>query len=293
MSVINTGTTNTDGTGSATNLDESNATLTVTDGESIYDDGAYLNETDSSYVYVDEWNKDGFKEAQVYSDDSEVIVNNFVDVDIENSSEDAHVYVYEAKRGNITTSDGDDTISVSVKSNNINWSNTFNVNSGNGDDIITFDNYENSQNTSLNIDAGDGNDTVDISGLNVADVSEGVSRDIDGGDGLDTLVLSSQTGVTFENFEVITAANSDSTVELTLDSDLLATNGSEDGLVLTGFDVDASDFDSASVSDLSADDASYLSSLGLDASDYTALTVDYGDTSYHVLTDDSDLSFVA
>ncbi|MDC0612605.1 hypothetical protein OAP63_17880 [Vibrio sp.] len=292
MSVVYSGTSNTDGSGSSANLDDSNATLSVTDEGYAYDDGTYINDSSSTYVYVDEWNKEGYKEVSIDTSDSLVTVTNFVDINIENSAIDADINVYDAKRGIINTSDGDDTIDVAVKSNSDTWSNQFYVNSGDGDDVITFTNSEGSGYTSLSIDAGTGDDVVDISGLNAA-ISSSVSRDIDGGDGLDTLVLSSQTGVTFENFEVITAANSDSTVELTLDSDLLATNGSEDGLVLTGFDVDASDFDSASVSDLSADDASYLSSLGLDASDYTALTVDYGDTSYHVLTDDSDLSFVA
>jgi Ca2+-binding RTX toxin-like protein len=99
---------------------------------------------------------------------------------------DVNVDVANAKRGEVTTGKGADTVSVSIQTNNANWSNQFNIDTGAGDDTITVSNSVNSKFTSVNIDGGSGNDTIDISGLEAA--GSDVERIVDGGLGDDSII---------------------------------------------------------------------------------------------------------
>jgi hypothetical protein len=297
-SIINVGTTNTDGTGSATNLSAAVATATLS-GSGVYQNGVDMINAgfgSMTYAYVDVWNKLGYKEVQINNDSDFVLVKNFVDVDITNTNDDgAVINVLDAKRGHITTADGDDTISITTFSNSASWSNTFNINSGDGDDSITLTastkvptgyTSANSQYTSFHIEAGAGDDSVNVSGLK-APVSSAVSRVVDGGEGLDTLTLSGDDSVSFSNFEVVIGTEKNFGTSITVDSDLLVANASEFGLVFSNVDVS---FDSGTelvVSSMLSDaQTDYLDSLGLDASDYASLTTYVNDHAYTVFTDD-------
>jgi hypothetical protein len=295
---MNVGTTNTDGTGSATNLSAAVATATLS-GSGVYQTDVDMFNAgfgSMTYAYVDVWNKIGYKEVQINNDSDFLLIKNFVDVAITNTNNNGAVIdVIDAKRGNITTADGDDTIEITTFSNSASWSNTFNIDSGAGNDSITLTastkvptgyTTANSQYTSFNIDAGAGNDTIDVSGLS-APVSSAVSRMVDGGDGLDTLTLSGDDSVSFSNFEVVIGSERNFGTSITVDSALLASNASEFGLVFSNVDVNfSSDADFAVSSMLTTDQSDYLDSLGLDASDYVSVTAHIADASYTVFTDD-------
>ncbi len=291
-SLINTGTTNLDGSGSATNLTVENATTYLAEAGIEAVDGASLgvsefaNGFSMTYASVDVWNKSGFKEVQINTSSDLVLVDNFVDVDINNDNEDgADIYVNNVKRGSIDTGNGDDNIQVSIYSNTASWSNRFSIDSGAGDDSIALYNSVNSKFTSYDIDAGTGNDTVDVSDISTQ-YNNSVTRTADGGDGFDSIIISGTDNVSFSNFEVVTATDA----ELTLTSDILANNGADGfGLVFSESDISLGDMllvdNAATLSEAQAD---YLDSLGLDSSDFAALSVMDDATVYTVFTDDAE-----
>ncbi len=69
------------------------------------------------------------------------IANNFVhaDLDFSGVSEDVILQVYNAKRGNLATGDGDDFIVVTSATNNTSWSNLHMISTGNGSDEVIID----------------------------------------------------------------------------------------------------------------------------------------------------------
>ncbi len=67
--------------------------------------------------------------------------------------------------------------------------------------MIKMMDLNNSKYTEFDIDAGEGNDTVDIAELEVA--AGGQERHVDGGEGLDVLVTNGDAAVEFEGFEVV------------------------------------------------------------------------------------------
>lgn len=287
-STIYTGTTNTDGTGTSANLDADNATDTlIGEGEVSYG-GVFLSHLDlesgssSTFASIDDWNANGYKEISIDNNDDVVVVDNFVDVDINNGGDGSYILVNDAKRGQITTADGNDDISIDVYSNNEGWVNGFTIDSGAGNDNIVLADSQNSQYTSFEINAASGNDTVDVSGLNMPDYSTDVTRVANGGSGNDTLVFSGENTVSFKNFEVIQGQDD---AALTLSSSLMANNDS--GLILS--DIDLS-FDDSVVSyetdDLSCAQSHYLESMGMDSDAYVALTVCTDEGAYNILTTD-------
>lgn len=288
-SAIYTGETNTNGSGSATDLNGDNASDVLLGEGQVLNDGLILshidcgNGTSATYASIDEWNATGYKEISVNNNDDVVVVNNFVDVDINNGGHGSYILVNDAKRGEITTGNGNDDISIDVYSNDEGWVNSFSIDSGAGRDTITMSDSQNSQFTSFDIEAGKGNDIVDVAGLNAPDTDD-VIRTVDGGRGRDTLVFSGEDTVTFENFEVI---KGEGDAALTIDSTLLADNDSAFSLVIS--DVDLSFDDSITnyeVDDLSWCESHYLAKIGLDAHDYAAVTVTTDEGCYEILTND-------
>ncbi|RQW63898.1 hypothetical protein [Vibrio viridaestus] len=276
------------GTASSEYLTVSNQVLnnnaTVTD----------VDYTDLTAAVASSWNAKGEKSVSIDSDKSNIYVQDFVDVSVNADSDTgANVTVVNAKRGSIETGNGDDSVYLSVYSNNNHWSNSFDIDTGAGDDTVVLTNTANSENTSFHIELGSGNDSLDVSGL--LDPFSSASRFADGGDGLDTLTLSGEDSVSFDNFEVIKGSDSAFSTVVTLSSDLLEDNDSAElGLVFNQVDLQLSD--DVSVSDvnvISDDQASYLASLGLDSSDYVSVEVAGDDGTYTVLTDDSDYSIIA
>ena len=163
------------------------------------------------------WNS--VKNALAQSDTSENLTfKDFVQVDVLlGGTGSSNVEVLNAKRGNITTGAGNDTVTVSVVSNDKNWVNNFNIDTGAGNDTITvkagtaFNNtsgaggiaantvalnggagFTDGRFTSVKIDAGAGDDKIDLSGVNLASslVTGGKGNDhITASGGADTFVF--------------------------------------------------------------------------------------------------------
>ncbi len=318
METVYTGSTNLDGSGSAANLNNVDAYAQLTNSGSVVVDGSVLSTIDIgsiasvTSVTVDNWNQAGFKEVQVNSeaDNKFIFVENFVDVDINATGENAHVVVSDAKRGEITTGEGNDTVFVSVNSNggmNTNWANHFEIDTGAGNDHIVMTDSNLSNFTSLDINAGSGDDVVNISGLsNAFSHYSDVTREIEGGEGNDAIFVSgevngSEHAVSLSGFEAIIGVG-DASVNVT--SDLLENNyfdvpeGFDDvtGELLVLSDIDVSlgdgivvlDWDSELV-DLEED---LITSVGLDTDldDYSWVLLGYmdGDEVTHssILTND-------
>lgn len=154
------------------------------------------------------WNS--VKNALAKSDSSENLsFKDFVQVDVHlGGTGSSSVEVINAKRGNISTGAGNDTVVLSVVSNDKGWVNAFNIDTGAGNDTITvkagtaFNDASGSgivgtqavnggagvtdgSFTSVKIDAGDGNDTIDLSGVKLA------SSLVTGGKGIDHIIASS------------------------------------------------------------------------------------------------------
>ena len=139
----------------------------------------------------------------------DVKVSNFVHADIElGNGNSSTVIVEDAKRGNITTGDGNDNVDIDALSNGSGWSNEFTVNTNEGNDFI--EGTGSGGHTSFDIDSGSGNDTVTLDGdYAMSEVDLGSGNDtfnggngndsitagdgndtIDGGTGVDSLELS-------------------------------------------------------------------------------------------------------
>ncbi|WP_284766409.1 rhizobiocin [Agrobacterium sp. CFBP2214] len=157
------------------------------------------------------WNS--VKNALAQSDTSEnLIFKDFVQVDVHlGGTGSSTVEVLNAKRGNISTGAGNDTVTVSVVSNEKTWVNNFNIDTGAGNDTIivkagaAFNDASaagtgglaantgavnggagitDGSFTSVKIDAGAGNDTIDLSGVKLA------SSLVTGGKGIDHIIAS-------------------------------------------------------------------------------------------------------
>jgi len=187
---VKIGTTNFDGTGSATNLDNANVVL-ETHETFIPGDGYSAGEFNKSITAVaNTWNGDGVKEIKVDAVDTNVTTINFVDVDLNLANSDAGitVNVNNSKRGEIDTGAGDDIVNISVETNDAGWSNEFVINSNDGNDVITFTNAQNSEFTQLDIDAGADDDIINISDLTAYYTDDVSARVLDGGEGNDTII---------------------------------------------------------------------------------------------------------
>ncbi|EPR21935.1 rhizobiocin [Agrobacterium deltaense] len=157
------------------------------------------------------WNS--VKNALAQSDTSENLTfKDFVHVDVYlGGTGSSTVEVLNAKRGNITTGAGNDTVTVSVVSNDKGWVNNFNIDTGAGNDTIKIKagaalndtsatgtgglaantpvvnggaGVTDGSFTSVKIDAGAGNDSIDLSGVNLA------SSLVTGGKGIDHIIAS-------------------------------------------------------------------------------------------------------
>lgn len=150
---------------------------------------------DNTFTFTStKWN--GVKNAFAVSDTANnVSFKDIVHVDVDftavqNGS--TSVTVENVKRGNIDTGASNDKVSVSLSTNDNNWQNVVNVNTGAGDDSISFTAGKKSgvayitdgRFTTVDINAGAGNDSVDLSGVSLK------SATIHGGSGNDTLVAS-------------------------------------------------------------------------------------------------------
>ncbi len=251
------------------------------------------------------WNSAGVKEllitdGSLYNEGefSHIQVHGFVDVHIHTSeiinwlpeSQVLEIDIAQAKRGDIDVSgvSNDVDIDITPYSNGESWSNMFTVASGEGNDRVAFAATDtatasSSRWTEFSVSLGGGDDTF-IYAIHAAN-DAAMTRIVDGGDGFDTLELSRDTSdLTFSDFERVTSTASTG-VSLTLDSELLASNTSEFGLILDDVSISfTDDYTSIGVDDVSAAQSDYLSEHDLDSSEFAAVTITYGEDSYTLLT---------
>lgn len=155
------------------------------------------------------WNS--VKNVLAKSDSAENLsFKDFVQVDVHLGGTTAStVEVLNAKRGNISTGSGNDTVTVSLLSNDKSWVNAFNIDTGAGNDTITIKagsalndlsvaggvaagtnvvnggkGITDGSATTVTINAGDGNDSIDLSGVKLA------SSLVTGGKGIDHIIAS-------------------------------------------------------------------------------------------------------
>lgn len=165
-------------------------------GEQMDIKGASKN-AEVSYTFQDDnsvdvelnsnWNS--VKNVEVTSKHAgDVALDNFVHTDVTLGSRgggDSTVEIDGAKRGDISTGRGDDTIDIDAETNNSGWSNKFNIDAGRGDDTINLTGDKG--HTEADIQAGGGHDSVTLDGdYKQADVDLGKGHDrFTGGDGED------------------------------------------------------------------------------------------------------------
>ncbi|MBR0558158.1 rhizobiocin [Ciceribacter sp. L1K23] len=170
--------------------------------EIVYDSGA----NEFNFDVATAWNS--VKNVLAVSESSDnVVFKDFVHVDVYlGGTGNSTVNVLNAKRGNIETGDGNDTVNLSLVSNDSGWVNKFNISTGAGNDTITLlqgnalstiggvvaagavnggNGIVDGSMTTVVIDAGLGNDTIDLSAVNLK------SSVVTGGKGIDTMFASS------------------------------------------------------------------------------------------------------
>ncbi len=278
---------------------------------------------------VGEWNDDGVKELHIDSDlpnandINSMYVSKFVDVDIDIGTMAAAPYelgsesyflfdsaldidvqfridVLNAKRGHIDASQSNQDVGVLInpESNGDSWSNLFEVETGSGNDAVTFESFfdggdslhvqPSSEWTEFNVSMAEGDDTF-IYSIHQAN-NDAMTRFVDGGEGFDTLALHRDSDdIEFSGFELITVdGDGEEIVTLAMDQELLEDNSSsEQGLILDSVEVELTDdYTSIEVADLSQAQSDYLSGHDLDSSEFAAVTVTYGDDSYTLLTNE-------
>lgn len=148
------------------------------------------------------WNS--VKNVLVESDTAaNIVLNDFVHADVHfGGTGSSSVEINNVKRGNVSTGSGNDTVAITLASNNNDWQNVFQVDTGAGNDTISFGKgvstgsaqITDGRHTTVTIDAGAGNDIVDLSGLNLllARINGGAGHDqFTGSDGKDVYVYNS------------------------------------------------------------------------------------------------------
>jgi Ca2+-binding RTX toxin-like protein len=135
-----------------------------------------FNEAANTYDFdvLTAWNS--VKNVKAVSEDSESLTfSNFVHTDvILGGTGDSTVNIFDAKRGNVVTGAGDDSVNLTTLTNDAGWTNAFTISTNAGDDKIVIGagsagvagaGVKNGSLTTFTINAGTGNDTIDLSGI--------------------------------------------------------------------------------------------------------------------------------
>lgn len=94
----------------------------------------------------------------------DIRIENFVHADVHFGGAGASdITLIGAKRGFVTTGDGNDRVTVDAVSNGDGWSNRFDLRTGGGDDLVVFEGASNGL-SELYFDGGTGTDTVHLTG---------------------------------------------------------------------------------------------------------------------------------
>ena len=95
---------------------------------------------------------------------ADIRIDNFVHADVHfGNGGDSEITIIGAKRGFVTTGDGDDAITIEAVSNGAGWSHRFDLRAGAGDDLVVFDGASDGL-SELFFDGGAGTDTLRLTG---------------------------------------------------------------------------------------------------------------------------------
>lgn len=220
---------------------------------SAYSDTGSFDE--AYYFGVTTWNSVKNVSATVYGDKSVLfIAENFVQADLDFSgvTDTVELRVYNGKRGNYLTGDGDDRIIITSATNSDDWSNTHKISTGAGDDIVLIDNgdktgnhkiikYTDASHTYVEADLGEGDDVygADDGVASMDNVKGGKGEDtISTGAGVDTIEGGEDRGVIIDE--------GDELYTLLAKGDVLSGGANADTFVYTtsnGFDLIGDGFD--------------------------------------------------
>ncbi|QWW71926.1 rhizobiocin [Rhizobium sp. WYJ-E13] len=163
------------------------------------------NTNSFNFDVVGKWNS--VKNVLAQSDSAEnVYFKDFVQADVHLGGTTAStVEILNVKRANVSTGSGNDTVTISLLSNDKNWVNAATVDTGAGNDTITIkagqglnaiggitganavnggNGITDGSNSSVIINAGAGDDTIDLHGVNLK------SSTVTGGTGVDHMIAS-------------------------------------------------------------------------------------------------------
>lgn len=171
---------------------------TVAQGGIVQPDYTTVSTYDEAYRFIASgWNTVKNLTVTASGNDSLLfIADNFVQADIDFSGvlDNVEVRLFDAKRSNILTGEGDDIIRVTSATNNSGWSNLHIIDSGEGNDLVvigkgdagllsnTIVNFVDGRHTTVEANLGSGNDvfTSAENGLKTKDI-------VHGGTGSDTI----------------------------------------------------------------------------------------------------------
>jgi Ca2+-binding RTX toxin-like protein len=123
-----------------------------------------------------EWNS--IKNIEVEFDDSaHITIKNFVHVDVNlGGVGNSVIKIHDAKRGDITTGEGDDKVSIRAESNGAGWSNNFEIDTGAGDDALHLKGDDG--HSVFHASTGEGSDKIRVTGgYNNSNITMGAGAD--------------------------------------------------------------------------------------------------------------------
>ncbi len=320
-----TGSTNTDGSGSAENLtvengheidlshyttfdDQGNSegAWTIVDGDTtVADRFNRYGDHETSITNTADWNNDGEKEIFVDTADYEhyvqstlntnlsLTIENYVDVNLhttylENTGE-LQFRIEGAKRGTIDLSDGRSggvQLDIVAQSNGPSWGNMFEVTGSSGSDRVAIGGKEGTEYTEFSMDLAAGDDWFTASVLN-APASASQTRFVDGGDGVDTISIHDTEAGTLAEVDFVNfEIISANEHELTLNEDVLSHNGTQDAPLIVENTTELNF--AGDVESITAKEYDYVNDHGVHKDGYYEVTVDYDDASYTIISDNVD-----
>ncbi|MBT6362284.1 MAG: DUF4114 domain-containing protein, partial [Rhodospirillaceae bacterium] len=217
---------------------------------------------------------------------ADVSIANFADVDVDlGDGGDSTVTIDGAAQGDISTGDGDDVVDVDAQSIGDDWSNLFEIDTGDGSDQVTVTGDQGV--TEIDIDTGEGSDIINLDGnYSEAIVDAGAGDDvIVGGSGDDVILagdgddlMSGGSGSDVldggEGTDTLQLSNSYDDYSISFDGDQMIVSGPEGVDTVTGVEMLEFADGTLAVEDIGLEPVVSLSTFGGDED--TAIAIDIG-----------------
>jgi hypothetical protein len=248
-------------------------------------DVTYVDADSAFAEFTDAWGEvsDIDAESEFAAD---VTIDNFADADVDLGDDgDSTVTIDNVAQGDISTGDGDDVVDVDALSLGGDWSNLFDIDTGDGSDQVTVTGGQDL--TEIDIDTGAGGDTVNLdeSYLEaVVDTGEG-DEVIVGGSGDDTILagagddlMSGGSGSNIidggDGTDTLQLANNYDDYSISFDGEQMIVSGPEGVDTVTGVEVLEFGDGTLTVADIAQDPVVSISTFGGDED--TAIAINIG-----------------